>query len=100
MAQGHISLSPTRRCTPPGHQSLEPAAHPMEECEHWMRSSTPSVGITRTCATRCGTTETSNTPSGMADRSSHYHHLCPEEGLASLGSLSSGKRGGVELSLC
>jgi hypothetical protein len=89
---------PVKRCTPPGHLPLEPAAHPAEECEHWMRSSTPSVRITRTCAIRYRTIETSNTLLGMADRSSHYHLSRPEESLASLGSLSSRKSGGVELS--
>jgi hypothetical protein len=34
----------------------------------------------------------------MADRSSHYHLPRHEESLASLGSLSSRKRGGAELS--
>jgi hypothetical protein len=34
----------------------------------------------------------------MADRSSHYHLPRHEEILASLGSLNSRKRGGVELS--
>jgi hypothetical protein len=34
----------------------------------------------------------------MANRSSHYHHPRSEESLASLGSLSNRKRGGVELS--
>jgi hypothetical protein len=34
----------------------------------------------------------------MVDRSSHYHLPCHKESLASLGSLSSGKRGEVELS--
>jgi hypothetical protein len=86
---------PTRWCTPPGHLLPEPAVHLAEECEHWMRFSTPSVCITRTCATPYGTTETSNTLSGMADRSSHYHLPHHEESLASLGSR---KRGGVELS--
>jgi hypothetical protein len=37
-------------------------------------------------------------PSGMADYSSHYRLPCHEESLASPGSLSSRKRGGVELS--
>jgi hypothetical protein len=63
-----------------------------------MRSLTPSVHITRTCATPCRTAETLNTPSGMVDSSSHYHLPRHEESLASLGSLSSRKRGGVELS--
>jgi hypothetical protein len=89
---------PARMCTPPDHLPLEPAVHFTEECEHWMRSSTPNVRITRTCATPCGTAETSNTPSSMADRSSHYHLPRRKESLASLGSLSSRKRGGVELS--
>jgi hypothetical protein len=63
-----------------------------------MKSSTPSVCTTRTCATPCGTAETSNILLGMADRSSHYHLPRHKESLASLGSLSSRKRGGVELS--
>jgi hypothetical protein len=35
----------------------------------------------------------------MTDHSNHYHLPRHEESLASLGSLSSNKRGGVELSL-
>jgi hypothetical protein len=81
-----------------GHLPLEPAAHPAEECEHWTRSSTPSVCITRTCATPCETAKTSNTTLGMTDRSSHNHLPRHEESLTSLGSLISRKRGGVELS--
>jgi hypothetical protein len=61
-----------------------------------MTSSTPSVCTTRTCATPCGTAETSNIPSGMANHSSLYHLPHHEEGLASLGSLSSRKGEGVE----
>jgi hypothetical protein len=53
---------PARRCTPPGHPSLEPAAHPTEGYGHWMKSSMPSVCTTRTCATRYGTAGTSSTP--------------------------------------
>jgi hypothetical protein len=61
-----------------------------------MRSSTPSVRITRTCAIPYRTTETSNTPSGMADRSSHYHLPRHEESLVSLGSLAAEEgRGGA-----
>jgi hypothetical protein len=89
---------PVRRCTPSGHLSLEPAAHPSEECGHWTRSSTPSVRTTRTCATPCGTAETSNITSGMANCSSHYHLSRHEESVTSLGSLSSRKRGEVKLS--
>jgi hypothetical protein len=89
---------PARRCTPLGHLPLEPAAHLAEKCKHYMRSSTPSVYITRTCATPYETAETSNTPSGMADRSSHYHLPRHEESLASPDNLNSRKRGGVELS--
>ena len=77
---------------------LKPAAHPAEEYEHWMKFSTPSVRTTRTCATPYRTVETSNIPLGMADRFSHYHLPRHEESLASPGSLSSRKRGGVELS--
>jgi hypothetical protein len=87
-----------RRCTPSGHLSLEPAAHPEEGYEHWMKSSTPSVRTTRTCATPCGTAETSNITSGMANCSSHYHLSRHEESVTSLGSLSSRKRGEVKLS--
>jgi hypothetical protein len=87
-----------RRCTLSVHLSLEPVVHLAEECKHWMRSSTHSICITRTCATPCRTIDTSNTPSGMADRSSHYHLPRHEESLASLGSLSSRKRGGAKLS--
>jgi hypothetical protein len=63
-----------------------------------MKSSTPSVCSTRTCATPCGTAETSNIPSGMANRSIRYHLPRHEEGLASLGSLNSRKTGEDELS--
>jgi hypothetical protein len=86
-----------RRCTPPGHSSLEPAAHPVEEYGHWMKSLTPSACITRTCATPYGTTGTSSTPSGMADRSSLYRLPHCEESLASPGRLSSRKGEEVEL---
>jgi hypothetical protein len=89
---------PMRRCTLSGHLPLEPAVHLVEECGHWMKSSTPSVCITRTCATPYRTAETSNTPSAMVDHSSHYHLPRHEESLASLGSLSNRKRGGVDLS--
>jgi hypothetical protein len=89
---------PARRCTPPGHLSLEPAAHPVEGYEHWMRSSTPSVCTTRTCGTPCRTAEISKIPSGTADRSSHCHLPRPEESLTSLGSLNrKGGRGGAFL---
>jgi hypothetical protein len=87
-----------RRCTPSGRLPLEPAAHPEEEYEHWMKSSTPSGRTTRTDATPCGTAETSNIPSGMADNSSHYHIPRREESLASPGSLNIRKRGEEELS--
>jgi hypothetical protein len=60
-----------RRCTPSGRLPLEPAAHPEEEYEHWMKSSTPSGRTTRTDATPCGTAETSNIPSGMAEPLPH-----------------------------
>jgi hypothetical protein len=85
-----------RRCMPSCRLPLKPAAHPAEEYEHWMKFSTPSVRTTRTCATPYGTVETSNIPLGMADRFSHYHLPRHEESLASPGSLSSSKRGGVE----
>jgi hypothetical protein len=54
----HWEKGPTRRCIPPGHLPLEPTTHLAEEREHWMRSSTPIVCITRTCTTPCGTAET------------------------------------------
>jgi hypothetical protein len=73
-------------------------AHPANEYEHWTRSSTPNVCIIRTCGTPCETAEISNTLSGMANRSSHYHLPRPKESLTSLGSLNSRKGGGVELS--
>jgi hypothetical protein len=56
----------------------------------------PSVRITWTCATPCGTAETSSIPLGMADHSSLYHLPDHEEGLVSLGSLSDRKGEGVE----
>jgi hypothetical protein len=86
-----------RRCTPPGCLPLGPAVHPAEGCRHWMKSLTPSARTTRTCSTPCGTVENSNIPSGMANRSSHYHLPRHEESLASPGSLNSRKRGGVKL---
>jgi hypothetical protein len=63
-----------------------------------MKSLTPCVRTTRTCAIPYETAEISNIQSGMADRSSHYHLPRRKENLASPGSLSSRKRGGVELS--
>jgi hypothetical protein len=81
-----------------GPPAARAVAHLVEECGHWTKSSTPSVRTTRTCTTPYITVETSNILSGMADRSSHYHLPYHEESLASLGSLSSRKRGGVELS--
>jgi hypothetical protein len=87
-----------RRCTPLDRPPPGLAAHPTEEYGHWMKSSTPSVCTTRTCVTPCGTAETSNIPLGTVDPSSHYHFPRHEESLASPGSLSSRKRGGVELS--
>jgi hypothetical protein len=81
-----------------GHLPLGPTVHPAEGYRHWMKSLTPSVRTTRTCATTCGTTGTSSTSSGMTDYSSRYRLPRHEESLASLGSLSSRKRGGVELS--
>jgi hypothetical protein len=61
-----------------------------------MKSSTPSVCTTRTCATPCRTAETSSTPSGTTDHSSRYRLPRHEESLASPGSLSSRKgRGGA-----
>jgi hypothetical protein len=82
--------------TPLDHPSLVPKGHPMEASGHWMTSSTPNARTTRTCATPCGTTGTSSTPSGMADHSSLYHLPHHEEGLTSLGILSNQKGEGVE----
>jgi hypothetical protein len=83
---------------PSGHPSLRPAVRPAEVYRHWMKSSTPSVRTTRTCATPYGTAGTSSTPSGMADHSSLYRLPHREEGLVSPDSLSSRKGEGVELS--
>jgi hypothetical protein len=58
-----------------------------------MKSSTPSVCTTRTCATPYRTAETSNILLGVANHSSHYHLPYREESLASPGNLSSRKRG-------
>jgi hypothetical protein len=88
---------PARRCTPPGHPSLEPAAHPAEVYGHWMKSSTPSAHTTRTCATPYGTVGTSSIPSGMADHSNFYRLPHREESLASPGSLDNKRGEGVEL---
>jgi hypothetical protein len=85
-----------RRCTPPGHPPLEPAVHRAEGNRYWMKSSMPSARTTRTCATPYGTAGTSSTPLDMADPSSLYHLPHCEENLASPGSLSNRKRGGVE----
>jgi hypothetical protein len=87
-----------RRCTLPGRVPLEPTAHPAVGYGHWLKSTTPSVHTTRTCATPCETVETSSTPSGTADHSSLYHLPRHEESLASPGSLNSRKGGGVEFS--
>jgi hypothetical protein len=81
---------------PPDHPSHVPEGHPVVASGHWTTSSTPSARTTRTCATPCGTSETSSIPSGMADDSSLYHLPHHEEGLASPGSLSSRKGEGVE----
>jgi hypothetical protein len=86
-----------RRCLPPGYPSLKPAVRPVEGYGHWMKSSTPSSRITRTCATPFGTAGTSSTPSGMADHSSLYRLPHHEEGLTSPSSLSSKKGEGAEL---
>jgi hypothetical protein len=83
-----------RRCTPPDHPSLEPEVRLTEVYGHWMKSLTPSARTTRTCATPYETAGTSSIPSGMADHSSLYHLPHREEGLASLGSLSSSRKGG------
>jgi hypothetical protein len=86
-----------RRCTPPGHPSLEPTVRPTEVYKHWMKSSMPSARTTRTCATPYGTAGTSSIPSGMAGHSSLYRLPHREESLASPGSLSSSKGEGAEL---
>jgi hypothetical protein len=87
-----------RRCTPPDHPSLEPVVRLAKVYRHWMKSSTPSAPTTRTCATPYGIVGTSSTSSGMTYRSSLYHLLHREEGLASLGSLNSKKGEGAEIS--
>jgi hypothetical protein len=84
-----------RRSMPPDHPLLVPEGHPMEASRHWTTSSTPSAHTTRTCATPCGTAETSSIPSRMADHSSLYRLPHHEEGLASPGSLSNKKGEGV-----
>jgi hypothetical protein len=89
---------PARRCTPPGHPSLEPAVHPTEGYRHWMKSSKPNVRTIRTCATPYETAETLSTPLGMADHSSLYHLPHREESLASHVSLSSRKGEGWSFS--
>jgi hypothetical protein len=85
-----------KRSTPSDHPSLVPEGHPVEANRHWMTSLMPSVRITKTCATLCRTAETSSILLGMAGRSSLYHLPLHEESLASPGSLSNGKGGGVE----
>jgi hypothetical protein len=84
-----------RRSMMPNHPSHVPEGHPVEVSGHWTTSSMPSARTTRTCATPCGTAETSSILSGMADHSSLYHLPHHKEGLASLGSLSSRKGEGV-----
>jgi hypothetical protein len=78
------------------HPSLMPEVHPAEASGHWTTSSMPSANITRICATPYGTMETSNIPSGMADRSNLYHLPHREGGPASLGDLSNRKGEEVE----
>jgi hypothetical protein len=90
----------TRRCTPPSHLPFEPAAHPTEGYIHWMKSSTPSVHTTRTCATPCGTVETSSTSSGTTDHSSRYRLPRHQESLASPGSLNNRKGEGWSFPAC
>jgi hypothetical protein len=85
-----------RRSMPPDHPSLMPEGHPVEASGHWTTSLIPSARITRTCATPCGTAETSSIPLGMADHSSLYHLPHHEDGPASLGSLNNMKGEGVE----
>jgi hypothetical protein len=85
-----------RRSMSPDHPSHVSEGHPVEASGHWTTSSMPSARTKRTCATPCGTAETSSIPSGMADHSSLYHLPHHEEGLASPGSLSNRKGEGVE----
>jgi hypothetical protein len=85
-----------KRSMLPDHPSLVLEGHPVEVSGHWTTSSMPSVRITRTCATPCGTAETSSIPLGMADHSSLYHLPHHGEGLASQGSLNDRKEEGVE----
>jgi hypothetical protein len=87
-----------RRFTAPDPLSLEPVVRPAEVYEHWMKSSKPSAHTTWTCTTPYGTTGISSTPTGTTDRSSFYHLPHREEGLMSLGNLSSKRGEGVELS--
>jgi hypothetical protein len=85
-----------KRSMLPDHLSLVLEGHPVEASGHWTTSSMPSVCITKTCATPCGTAESSSIPLGMADHSSLYHLPHHEEGLASPGSLSDRKGEGME----
>jgi hypothetical protein len=87
---------PVKRSMPPDHPSLAPEVHPTEASGHWTTSSMLSARITRICAIPYGTAENSSIPSGMADRSSLYHHPHHEEGLASPGGLSNRKGERVE----
>jgi hypothetical protein len=80
-----------KRSTPLDHPSIVPEVHPAEASGHWTTTLMPSACITRISATPCGTAETSSILSGMADRSSLYHLLHHEEGLASPGDLSNRK---------
>ena len=73
------------------HLLLGPVAHPAEGYGLWMKSSTPSVHTTRTCATPSETAETSSTPSGMADPSNLYHLPHHEEDPENLDNLNSRK---------
>jgi hypothetical protein len=80
-----------KKSMPLDHPSLVPEGHPAEANEHWTTSSTPSARTTRICVIPSGTTETSSTPSGMADPSNLYHLLHHEEDPENLENLSSRK---------
>jgi hypothetical protein len=85
-----------KRSMPMDHLSLVPEVRPAEASRHWTTSSMPSARITRICATPCGTAETSNIPSGMADPSNLYHLPHREEGPVNLNDLNNRKGEKVE----
>jgi hypothetical protein len=80
-----------KKSMPLDHPSLVPEGHPTEANEHWTTSSTPSARTIRICVILFGTTETSSTPSGMADPSNLYHLPHHEEDPENLDNLSSRK---------